>query len=349
MKSTFKPIYFTIAASLTIAIFGAIFIYVLYNFYGIEINYLVSGIFISGIFSLTFLTIFLYFKLYLFRNINRILKDMSSFRAESLDYKSINFNQNVIESIDRKVKGWIDENKKEIDKYKVLSTYRKQFLGDISHELKTPLFSVQGYLHTLLDGALYDKEHNIEFLQKAIKNTERLEHIVSDLDMISKFEAGEYVITPSRFNIRKMFEEVFEELELTASGKGIKLLFKHDQYKEKMVYADPKRIRQVCINLVSNAIHYGKDNGFVKVGFTPVKNKITIEVSDNGIGIPEKHLIHLFDRFYRIDASRARNKGGSGLGLSIVKHILNGHNQEIDVVSTPGKGSTFSFTLDQAK
>ena len=349
MKSKFKPIYFTIAASLTIAIFGAIFIYVLYSYHSIQINYLVAGIFILGIFCLTYLTIYLYFKLYLFKNLNRILKDLSGFRADSLDYKSINFNENVIENIDRKVKGWIDENKKEIDKYKVLSAYRKQFLGDISHELKTPLFSVQGYLHTLHDGALYDKEHNLEFLKKAIKNTERLEHIVSDLDMISKFETGEIVITPSSFNIRKMFVEVFEELEIPASKKNISLSFKADPLKNNQVFADPKRIRQVCTNLVSNAIYYGIENGYVKVGFTLIKNKIAIEVSDNGIGIPEKHLVHLFDRFYRIDSSRARNKGGSGLGLSIVKHILNGHNQEITVVSTPGKGSTFTFTLDVGK
>lgn len=264
----------------------------------------------------------------------------------SIEYEDINLSENVIENVNKRVKIWIDENKKAIDKYKVLSDYRQQFLGDISHELKTPLFSIQGYLHTLLDGALFDEKNNVQFLQKAIKNADRLESIVSDLDMISKYEAGEMKIVPISFNIQQLFSEVFDELEYSASKKEITLHFKPDSKSYLKAHADAKQIRHVCTNLISNAIHYGKIGGYIKVGIYKKDHKILVEVSDNGIGIPEKHLSHLFDRFYRIDASRSRNKGGSGLGLSIVKHILSGHKQTINIESIPGKGSTFTFTLD---
>jgi two-component system phosphate regulon sensor histidine kinase PhoR len=350
MKSNFKPLYFTIFASGFISLVSVLVLIVLQIGFYDELNAWILGIFALAIFFTTYLMIYLYFKFYLFRNINDILRSISHFTRskKDLEYKSMNFKENVIESIDRQVKGWIDENKKEIDKYKILSDYRKQFLGDISHELKTPLFSVQGYLHTLKDGALFDEKHNIHFLEKAIKNADRLEAIVNDLDLISKYEAGEMKIVPIRFNVQQMFQDVFDELDYSASRKEIGLSFKPDSKIHLQAYADAKQIRHVCTNLISNAIHYGKTGGYVRVGIYPEPNKIRIEVSDNGIGIPEKHLAHLFDRFYRIDASRSRNKGGSGLGLSIVKHILNGHGQIIKVESTPGKGSTFTFTLNRA-
>lgn len=351
MKSNFKPLYFTIFASIFISLVSVLILAVLQILFYEQIKFWTLAIFAVSIFITTYLLIYLYFKYYLFRNINDILRSISSFpkNNKTLEYKTMNFRENVIENIDRQVKGWIDENKKEIDKYKVLSDYRKQFLGDISHELKTPLFSVQGYLHTLNDGAIFDEKNNIKFLHKAIKNADRLESIVNDLDTISKYEAGEMKIIPLRFNLQQMFQDVFDELEYSASRKDIKLAFKDDSEKNVFVHADAKQIRHVCTNLISNAIHYGKSGGHVKVGIYTSFHKVKIEVSDDGIGIPEKHLVHLFDRFYRIDASRSRNKGGSGLGLSIVKHILNAHGQSIQVESTPGKGSTFSFTLDPAK
>jgi two-component system phosphate regulon sensor histidine kinase PhoR len=328
---------------------SSIILAILLFFFHQEIDLWIIFIFAAILFLFTFLMNFWYFKRYVYRSINELFKGLNTVGNSSIEYKDINFSENVIENVNKRVKVWIDENKKAIDKYKVLSDYRTQFLGDISHELKTPLFSVQGYLHTLLDGALFDEKNNVQFLQKAIKNADRLESIVSDLDMISKYEAGEMKIVPVSFNVQNLFSEVFDDLEYSASQKEITLSFKTDSKSQLKALADAKQIRHVCTNLISNAIHYGKVGGFVKVGIYKRDHSILVEVSDNGIGIPEKHLSHLFDRFYRIDASRSRNKGGSGLGLSIVKHILNGHKQSIHVESMPGKGSTFTFTLDIGK
>jgi two-component system phosphate regulon sensor histidine kinase PhoR len=254
----------------------------------------------------------------------------------------------MYENVHREVRVWIDEHKKEIDKYKVLSDYRKQFVGDIAHELKTPLFSIQGYLHTLRDGALYDQEKNIAFVDKAIKNSERLESIINDLDMISKLEAGEIQFLAENFNLKKLMKDIFEELEQVASKKSIRINLYIASKKAMHVNGDKKKVYQVCMNLVSNAIHYGREGGFVNVSLGHEGNEVHVRIEDNGIGIPEKHLVHLFDRFYRVDSSRSRNKGGSGLGLSIVKHILAGMGKEIDVISEQGKGSVFSFKLDSA-
>ena len=349
MKDSFKPLNFTIFTATFITVVSQVVLSLLMYSLDGKVNYRIILIFSLFIFLTVYLLMYLYFKHYIFRNINAILNSITGREKDKIEKKPMNFRENVIQNINEQVRLWNDENKKEIDQYKILSDYRKQFLGDISHELKTPLFSVQGYLHTLLDGALYDNNNNVIFLQKAIKNAERLEAIVRDLDMISRLEAGEIIFNPVNFSIRKLFREVFEELEFAASRKQIILGFKSENPPEIIVFADPNKIRHVLLNLVSNGIHYGKIGGFVKVGCFQKNGRVIVEVSDNGIGIPEKHLVHLFDRFYRIDASRSRNKGGSGLGLSIVKHILKGHGQTIRVQSKPEKGSTFTFTLNPAK
>ena len=349
MKDSFKPLNFTIFTAAFITLVSQLVLALLMYYMNGSVNHWIILIFSLFIFFTIYLLMYLYFKHYIYRNISSIMNTIRHLEDNGQGNKSMNFKDNVIRNINEQVMVWIDENKKEIDKYKILSDYRKQFLGDISHELKTPLFSVQGYLHTLLDGALYDNNNNVLFLQKAIKNADRLESIISDLDMISKLEAGEVQFHSVDYNITKQVKEVFEEMEYSASRKQVTLGFNTDSQFDTMVFADPNKIRHVITNLISNGIHYGKIGGFVKVGIYLVKDKVAIEVTDNGIGIPEKHLAHLFDRFYRIDASRSRNKGGSGLGLSIVKHILNGHNQTIHVQSKPGKGSTFTFTLNPGK
>lgn len=349
MKNNFKPLHFIFVSSALISLLSSLILAaLLYHIYK-ELNLLIVFIILAFLFLFTFFINFWYFRKYVYRNLSNLLRSLNAVGNNPIEHVDMNLNDNVMENVNKRVKVWIDENKKAIDKYKILSDYRKQFLGDISHELKTPLFSVQGYLHTLLDGALFDEKNNVQFLQKAIKNADRLESIVSDLDMISKYEAGEMKILPSSFNVHKLFSEVFDELEYSANNKDIVLSFKPDSNSNLKAFADAKQIRHVCTNLVSNAIHYGKMGGFVKVGIYKNNGKIVVKVSDNGMGIPEKHLDHLFDRFYRIDASRSRNKGGSGLGLSIVKHILNGHKQSIQVESMPGKGSTFTFTLEMGQ
>ncbi len=304
---------------------------------------------LAGISWLIFTVVILTFFRYYFKTmVNIFIRSMNVHREGASPIKPVNFGNSMYENVNREVKVWIDEHKKEIDKYKILSDYRKQFVGDIAHELKTPLFSMQGYLHTLRDGALFDQEKNMAFIDKAIKNSDRLESIINDLDMISRLEAGEIQFYPENFNLRKLFKDIFEELEQVASKKNIRINLYVSSKKATTVFGDKKKIYQVCMNLVSNAIHYGREGGYVNVSLSSEGNEVLVRVEDNGIGIPEKHLVHLFDRFYRVDSSRSRNKGGSGLGLSIVKHIVSGMGKEIEVKSEHGKGSTFSFRLDTA-
>jgi two-component system phosphate regulon sensor histidine kinase PhoR len=203
-------------------------------------------------------------------------------------------------------------------------------------------------LHTLLDGGLYDEKVNMTFLKKAAKNVDRLYTIVEDLSAIARLEAGNLVLEMQAFDIKELTEEVFEDLELKARDKNISLEFKEGASQNYKVLADREYIRQVLTNLVHNSIKYGKVNGLTKIGFYDMDKNILIEVADNGIGIPNHHLLHVFDRFYRVDKSRSRAQGGSGLGLSIVKHIVEAHKQTINVRSTPDVGSTFGFTLEKA-
>lgn len=243
---------------------------------------------------------------------------------------------------------WAETQRQEIKRYKNWAEYRRRFVGDISHELKTPIFNVQGYIHSLLDGAIDDEKINRIFLTKAARNIDRLQTIVEDLEAIARLESGEMLLELQTFDLRNLVEEVFEELEFKAKEQEVFLGFKDGASQTYKVKADRESIRQVLINLVNNSIKYGRDNGRTRVGFYDMDKNILVEVADNGIGIPKKHLNHVFDRFYRVDKSRSRTQGGSGLGLSIVKHIVEAHNQTINVRSTPNLGSTFGFTLEKA-
>lgn len=243
---------------------------------------------------------------------------------------------------------WAENQKEEIRKYNSWAEYRRKFVGDISHELKTPIFNIQGYIHTLIDGGLEDHKINVKFLSKAAKNVERLQTIVEDLESISRLESGELILDIQSFDIKELTEEVFEELEIKSREKEIDFDFKQGAAKGFMVEADRETIRQVLVNLIHNSLKYGKENGKTRIGFYDMDKVILVEVADNGIGIPKQHINHVFDRFYRVDKSRSRNQGGSGLGLSIVKHIIEAHKQTINVRSTPDLGSTFGFTLKKS-
>jgi two-component system phosphate regulon sensor histidine kinase PhoR len=243
--------------------------------------------------------------------------------------------------------GRFAENKKiEIETLKVRENYRKEFIGNVSHELKTPLFTVQGYILTLLDGAYKDKAVRKKYLKRANKGVERLLYIIKDLDMITQLEVGGLTLEKEKFNIIKLVKNVFDLLEMKASKKNISLVF-DKQYKESIkVYGDQERIQQVLSNLIVNSIKYGKNEGTTEVSVEHlVKNKVIIRVTDNGEGIENDHLPRLFERFYRVDKSGSRKEGGSGLGLSIVKHIMDAHQENIYVESQYGIGSEFSFTM----
>ena len=261
--------------------------------------------------------------------------------------KSIDLSSNVFEDVGEEVALWAENRNKEIETLKAMETYRRNFLGDISHELKTPIFNIQGYIHTLLEGGLYDEKINKKFLTRAANNVERLHFIVEDLEAISRLETGEMKLDVQTFGTRKLTEEVIEDLEMTAEEMNIELSFKEGADQNFEVRADREKIRRVLMNLVVNSIKYGKIDGHTKIGFYDMDSYILIEVADNGIGIEKEHLKRVFERFFRADKSRSRKQGGSGLGLSIVKHITEAHKQTINLRSTYGVGSTFGFTLEK--
>lgn len=239
---------------------------------------------------------------------------------------------------------WMKNRSTELEDLKKLEAYRREFLGNVSHELKTPTFNIQGYVATLLDGGLEDPEINRTYLQRAEKSVERMITIIDDLEAISRLESGELTIEPEEFDIIDLTREVFEAQEMKALQRKIQLRFR-ENYKTVRVVADKQRIRQVITNLITNSIKYGKEEGETEVRFYDVDDHILIEVADNGIGVGKEHLPRLFERFYRVDKGRSRDQGGTGLGLAIVKHILEAHGQTINVRSSEGVGSTFSFTL----
>lgn len=254
--------------------------------------------------------------------------------------------EDIIATAEEETKKWAEERYTEIDRLKEREEYRKEFLGNLAHELKTPVFSIQGYILTLLEGGLEDEEVNRLFLERASKATDRIVNILEDLDQITKLEAESLHLDYKNFDIVELTKEIFEALELKAKEKGIKLKFSKP-YSAIIVRADRGKIAQVLTNLLINSIFYGNTEGTTEVRFYIIDDIITVEVSDNGPGIDENNIPRLFERFYRVEKSRNRNEGGSGLGLSIVKHIIESHGQTISVRSTVGVGSTFTFSLDK--
>jgi len=303
-------------------------------------------------FSLFLFSFFLmnyFIKRFIYRRIKLIYKNIHKFKLSKQDKTSLaNISDDSIEKVEQEVEEWVEGQDREIQHLKTLEEYRRNFLGNISHELKTPIFNIQGYIHTLLDGGLYDEQINREYLKRAASNTERLQVIIEDLDTISKIESGEMILEKQTFDIKILVQSIFEDLEIMAKDRDIQLAFKEGADVGFMVHGDKEAIRQVLINLITNSIKYSNEKGLTKVSFYDMDNNILVEVADNGLGIPQEHLPHVFDRFYRVDKSRSRTLGGSGLGLSIVKHIMEAHNQTINVRSSPGLGSTFGFTLAKA-
>ncbi len=254
-----------------------------------------------------------------------------------------------IGDVEKEVKDWAREKKVEIEELRRQEKFRKEFLSNISHEFKTPLFAIQGYIEAILDDEADDKDMTLQFLKKAQRNVDRLSYLINDLNEISKLETGEIPINYTKFRINDLVKEVFEQLELRAKQHHIKLIFKQKYDEAFLVRADRDKICQVLINLIDNSFKYGKQGGSTSVSLFELHDQILVEVTDDGAGINEKYLPRLFERFFRIDSSRSREVGGSGLGLAIVKHIIEAHQQTINVRSTEGVGSTFGFTLQKVK
>lgn len=254
-----------------------------------------------------------------------------------------------LSQVEHDAEEWAQNQLQEIERLKELERYRKDFVGNVSHELKTPIFNIQGYILTLLEGGLEDPKINKLYLTRTEKSIDRMISIVEDLESITKLETGELKPQYSIFDLVKLVEEVFEMEQMLALEQKISLQFSNRPDRPLYANADKKRIIEVLSNLVTNGIKYGRKKGFVKVGFYDFDDKIMVEVSDNGIGIGKKELPRIFERFYRVDKSRSREQGGTGLGLSIVKHIIEAHNQTINVQSVLDEGTTFTFTLEKAK
>ena len=253
-----------------------------------------------------------------------------------------------LEASEEDVKKWISDRSAEIEHLKDTEQFRRDFLGNVSHELKTPIFNIQGYVLTLLEGALEDKEINRKYLLRTQKSVERMISIVEDLESISHLENNVEEIKFGQFDIVAVCNAALDALEDKASKSAISIVF-DNEYKPILVQADEKKISQVLTNLLVNSIKYGNQNGLTKVHFFDMNDLVLVEVSDDGIGIEEQHLARLCERFYRVDDSRSREKGGTGLGLSIVKHIIESHQQTLNIRSTVGEGSTFSFTLKKSE
>lgn len=309
---------------------------------------------IESIFSLNFLLLFIlcstvvyvigafFVKFFLYNSVRVISDEIFQSDVDS----TITTN---MEDLLKKIRQYDDDQKSEISEMKKQETFRREFIGNLAHELKTPLFTSESYILTLLDGAIDDEEVNKKYLKIAGKAIHRLNLIVKDLDLITKIESGESEIQRTDFDIINLAQNVFEMLEITASKKNIKLVLDFNDKLLLRVNADNEKIQQVLTNLIENSIKYGKENGTTELVIQELtENKIIVRVTDNGLGIEEKHFNRLFERFYRVDQSGSRKGGGSGLGLAIVKHIMDAHDEKIYIESEFGVGSEFSFTLEKS-
>ena len=289
---------------------------------------------------------------FIYRKIKLIYKFIYQTKAtkkEEVYYKYI-LPQRSIDEVREDVEQWAEENEQEMELLKQNEQFRREFLQNLSHEFKTPIFAIQGYVESLLSGAMHNPEINKRFLENTEKNVERLSNLIQDLDEISKLERGELVLTKTNFIIQDFVKEVFESLSIKAISQNIEFSIKKGCESPLVVFADKEKIRQVLINLLDNSIKYGKAGGHIVASMYKVDEKhILIELSDDGIGIPEKNLARIFERFYRTEGGRSRDITGSGLGLAICKHIIEAHGQTIHVRSTEGVGTTIGFTLETRK
>lgn len=262
--------------------------------------------------------------------------------------ESFKLTDDIFENAEKEASTWVEEQNIEISKLKEQEEFRREFLGNLAHELKTPVFSIQGYILTLLDGGLEDEQVNRLFLERASVSIDRMVNLLEDLDAITKMEVNGLKLDLENYDIKSSVQSIFDSLELQAKEKNITLRFSKD-YATTIVHADKTKIEQVLTNLIANSIYYGNENGTTNVRFFEMNDLVLIEISDDGPGIDEVNLPRLFERFYRVEKSRTRNEGGSGLGLAIAKHIVEAHGQRITVRSSIGLGSTFAFSLDKAK
>ena len=343
LKNTYK---FAAISTVYITLFSTALIGILMQFLA-EFSWQICFYFASIMAVFSFLSVQYRVERYIYSKVKKIYSDVSLLESSTFTTQSVTTD---MASLTQEVKEFATSKKLEIETLKVREAYRREFLGNVSHELKTPLFTVQGYLSTLLDGAMNDKSIRKKYISRAEKGVERLILIVQDLDMIAKLETGNLNLKMENFNIVEVIQNVFDLLEMNASEKDIMLLFDQKYTRPIMVYGDGEKIHRAVVNLIVNTIKYGKEKGSTEVSIEELtKDKIIVRVRDNGDGVSVENISRIFERFYRVDKSGSRDVGGSGLGLSIVKHIIEGHGEKIYIESQLNKGSEFSFTLKKAK
>ena len=324
------------------------FLYWLIDFFFIT-SWWISILWISTVFVVSYFAISYILNHFIYDKIKPIYKTIQDINIKNRLSKKQNEPLDIITKVKNEVTTYSEHKKKEIEQLKEMERYRKEFLGNVSHELKTPIFNIQGYILTLLDGGINDDSINTLYLERTEKSINRMISIVEDLETITRLEAGELELKMVNFDIVSVVQEVFEVYQMRGQEKKISLKFGPGAEKPIKVKADKKRIYEVVSNLIINAMKYGKPNGYIRAAFYDMDKYVLVEIKDNGIGIPPENLPRIFERFYRVDKSRSREEGGTGLGLSIVKHIIDAHNQSITVKSDIDKGTTFSFTLNKSK
>ncbi len=345
LKKSYK-FAFRSALLITIILALSLSLFLLYE-KQLEDTWLVLLVFTIMVFAISFSIIQVRVERYIYRRIKKIYADVALLESTSFTADPVTTD---MKTLTEEIEKFAKDKKIEIDTLKIREEYRKDFLGNISHELKTPLFTVQGYILTLLDGALEDKAVRKKYLQRAQKGVERLIYIIKDLDLITKLEVGDLNLELTDFDIIELIQSVFELVEIKAGKKNVSLTFDMNYEAPVYVRADRDKIQQVLSNLIVNSIKYGHRDGTTEVSVENlIRNKVIVRITDNGEGIPEEHIPRLFERFYRVDKSGSRKEGGSGLGLSIVKHIIEAHGEKIYVESVVDVGSEFSFTLEKAK
>ncbi|MEO9512476.1 MAG: ATP-binding protein [Flavobacteriaceae bacterium] len=341
-----KSYKFALRSSLliTISLSGFLVLFLIYNE---QYDWLSVILFSLVCFAVAFTILQIRVERFIYRRVKKIYDDVSLLESSSFSSKPVTTD---MKTLTLEIEKFAEDKKIEIDTLKIREEYRKDFLGNVSHELKTPLFTVQGYILTLLDGAMNDKKIREKYLNRANKGVERLIYIVRDLDLITKLEVGGLKLEQESFDIIELVQNVFDLLEMKAAKKDISLTFDMEYGHPIFVNADREKIQQVVSNLLVNSIKYGHPNGTTEVSVENlIKNKVIVRVTDNGEGIPQEHIPRLFERFYRVDQSGSRDEGGSGLGLSIVKHIMEAHDEKIYVESEADVGSEFSFTLEKTE
>lgn len=342
-----KPLQLLILGSVGVVASTLVLLLALY-FIGFEFSFYLFLILPLFVGIATFILFYIFIQQFINERLKLLYRSIRKGKFNKENEFSFKIKEDSIAMAEEETKQWTIEKQTEISRLKEQEEFRREFLGNLAHELKTPIFSIQGYLLTLLEGGLEDDRVNTMFLERASKATDRMVSLVEDLDQITKLEVEGLRMEMKAFNLNELIKEVFESLELMAAEKNIRIRFAKS-YEPVFVKGDRAKLAQVFTNLISNSISYGNENGETKVRLYPIDDIVTIEVSDNGLGVADASVPRLFERFYRVEKSRNRKDGGSGLGLSIVKHIIECHNHSISVRSTEGVGSTFIFALDLAK